>query len=216
VHVGVLFLQHANEFLAGGRHGNTADCIASPGLVRRTPAQAVDSRLGHFAQKIVVQGRHAQRVTHCHYRVLDRRTLVSLLAPGFAALSLGFAAYSMATEPRDQWREAAAFVASLPGCESGALPVNEFPKQVYAYYLPPGYAERLVEARIGKGQIPLSAAELAGRPCPLLLWSGHTSGEWVARRFAEHLGIARQDLRVYGFVGHTIILRRQAGTALAD
>ncbi|MCO0638135.1 hypothetical protein M8745_19555, partial [Lutimaribacter sp. EGI FJ00014] len=73
------------------------------------------------------------------------RQVLRAVPAAIAAVSLGVATYRMATETKEQWRDAAALIVSLPGCEVGPLPVNQLPKEFYAYYLPPGYRDRLLE-----------------------------------------------------------------------
>lgn len=138
------------------------------------------------------------------------RSAIRLLPALLAAANLGFAAQWIATHRRDQWRQAAAFVRTLPGCEDGLLPVNAFPKEIYGYYLPQSYRTRLVEVSTERpGPLPLTPAEFTRRACPLLLWSGNMVGEGVVIAWIERLDLNRDDVLVKSFQGHTIILDRR-------
>jgi uncharacterized membrane protein len=56
--------------------------------------------------------------------------------------SFGFAVHRLSVQEKDQWREAAAYVTSLPGCSDTELQAYYWPTEIYAYYLPPCYRQK--------------------------------------------------------------------------
>ncbi|WP_163266252.1 glycosyltransferase family 39 protein [Chelativorans alearense] len=145
------------------------------------------------------------------------RQALLLLPAAVAAISLGAAIYWLAKETKEQWREAAALITTLPGCDRGPLPVNNFPKEIYAYYMPPGYRERLIEvSATNTGRLPVSPSELVHRPCPLLLWNGNSVRDEIVAAWIDRLGLDRQDVVVRKFERNMVILARRDDAAPAS
>lgn len=142
------------------------------------------------------------------------RTLLRLAPALVAAVSLGFAVHQVGTDTKDKWRDAAAFIASIPGCETGVLAVNQWPQEVYAYYLPPSHRARLVEVDAHQaGRPPVSPFQLTGQSCPLLLWAGNIGGDAVVNAWLDKLGLEREAVLVERLPGHVIVLRREQAAA---
>jgi hypothetical protein len=94
---------------------------------------------------------------------------------------------------RDQWREAGAFVRSLPGCESERIPISQYwdrrpavepagvstTKVIYAYYA--GAPERFAPVYGDDMSLP----DWAGRgTCAVALWLGHTPEDEAISRWS--------------------------------
>jgi hypothetical protein len=136
-------------------------------------------------------------------------TLLRLVSAALVALGFGFAAWHVATDGKDQWREAAAFIAALPGCESGPLTVTLFAPEVYGYYLPPAWRDRVLVIDLAVTRAtPEQVAELNASPCPLVLWAGHTGDGWTGRRWYEQLGLTDADVVLRTWKGQNVVLRR--------
>lgn len=131
-------------------------------------------------------------------------------AMAIVALSLASAARHLATDTKDEWRQAAAEIETLPGCSETTLQVYYWPEQLYAYYLPPSYRDRLRTVSVTSDE-PLARGPIAAPTgaCPLVLWAGHIIGEHLVKEVAQRLGVARGDLLVMETKGHMLILDRR-------
>lgn len=137
------------------------------------------------------------------------RPIFAFLPAALAAINLGLAIHYKSTEKKDQWKEAATFVGSLPGCDTGSLPVNAWPPEIYDYYLPDAHQGRLTVVEVGRTTpSPGLSAQLKGQACPLLLWAGNTGGDWIVDTWIAALGIDRADVMVQRYRGHVIVLRK--------
>jgi uncharacterized membrane protein len=138
-----------------------------------------------------------------------------LMPVAVIGLCLATAAWRINNVSNDRWRAAADLIVSMPGCDRGALPVHFFPREMYAYYLPAGYRERVVRLWVDSPTaLPPVAFKLKKQDCPLLLWSGHIESPRLAGRWLERLGIPPEQAEIRILQGHTIILdreRRRAG-----
>lgn len=131
------------------------------------------------------------------------------LPAALIAASLGFAFQNVLLQAKDDWRAAGAYIASLPGCRDAPLPVNFWPPQVYAYYLPEPYREGLLPVTVQSMEAPPPRFAAAGRDqCPLVLWSAHMTGDGVVRRTLRALDLSARDVVIRRFRGHLLVLDR--------
>lgn len=134
--------------------------------------------------------------------------VAGMAAPVLAvAVNLGFTANRVVNEEKDDWRAAAGYIASLPGCRGAPLPVNFWPREVYAYYLPGSYRDHLVPVTVQSlERAPRSLSTAAADDCALVLWSAHMTGDRILRSTLEVLDLERGDVAVREFRGHLVIL----------
>lgn len=131
-----------------------------------------------------------------------------ILAPVLVvAVNLGFTIDHVAKERKDDWRGTAAYVAALPGCRDAPLPVNFWPPQIYAYYLPAQQRSNLVPVNVQSlDRAPRRMLDAASDACPLVLWSAHMTGDRIVRETLELLGRTERDVVVRRHRGHLLIL----------
>lgn len=149
--------------------------------------------------------------------------LGALLVLGSAGVFAFQAASGLDRGPpaKEPWRETAAIVAALPGCEGAVLPVATARSRVtstpgatytYGYYLPDGASRTWLthpsRAAVDYPNTPEAEALIADRvsgrdPCPLLLWSVHYGLPYEMRAILN-------DLRErFGTpVGTSIVMKR--------
>lgn len=125
------------------------------------------------------------------------------------AASLVFAGHRTMTDQKDQWREAAARVASLPGCRDATLQVYFWPEEIYAHYLPQRLRAAIRTVSIKRDD--WSPAQPVARPdghCPLIVWSGHMVSEHLVDEVVDRIGIDRSRVLVQKTKGNMLLLDR--------
>lgn len=138
---------------------------------------------------------------------LGRSGIVLLMLVAGAALLSG---YRVTTLQKDQWREAAAQVEAVEGCEGATLPVYYWPEEVYAYYLSGSWQGRLKRVSLIEHDPPdLERVTRSDGDCPLILWSGHLIGPWVVDWVLNELKLDHSDIVVWRTQGNMIILDRE-------
>jgi hypothetical protein len=87
------------------------------------------------------------------------------------------------------------------------LPVNFWPAEIYAYYLPVPYRQNLMPVSVQTPDTaPRYLSEATFTECPLLLWSGHMTHEGVIQKAVTQLGMTRQEIVIHRLKGHLLIL----------
>lgn len=140
------------------------------------------------------------------------RFLAVVVGISVPVIGLGASAQRLSAELKDQWREAAAQVAGLPGCGQAILPVYRWPEEFYAYYLPPADRPHLNSVTLEQGAFGLATAWMplvSIGSCPLLLWAGHVGGDALTGEVAQALEIPRDRIVVARTKGHMLLLDRR-------